>query len=51
MTLAEAEGRTPISKEKMDRLSKLGKIVVAVYKGGAITVEAPKNINLTKVIK
>jgi len=36
--LSEVRGEVPVNKDKMSRLSKLGKIVIAVHKGHPISV-------------
>jgi len=42
ITLAEARGDTVINKEKLNRATKLGKVVLAVHNGHPIAVRAPK---------
>lgn len=41
VTMAEARGDTVINKEKLNRVTKLGKVVLAVHKGHPIAVRTP----------
>lgn len=42
VTLDQASGKTPITEEQMLKIKSLGKVVVAVYKNGPISVLPPK---------
>gem|GEM_PF-1616596 len=42
ITMAEARGDTVINKEKINRVTKLGKVVLAVHNGHPIAVRTPK---------
>lgn len=39
VTLAEAQGKVPIDPIRLERVAKLGKVVIAVHKGKVITVK------------
>ena len=43
VTLDQAKGKTKISPEKMEILRQTGKVVVAVYKNGPISMPIPKH--------
>lgn len=42
VTLHEAQGKVPIAPSRLERVAKLGKVVIAVHKGKVITVKKIK---------
>lgn len=51
LTISEAEGKVAIDEMRMERLRKMGKVIVAVHKGKPISLEKMKDVNLTNLDK
>jgi hypothetical protein len=49
VTLYEAQGKVPIDPVRLERVSKLGKVVIAVHKGKVISVKPQPVAELAKV--
>lgn len=51
VTLAQAEGKVAIAEDKMERLKKTGKVIIAVHRGRPVTLQKTKTVNLTNLDK
>ena len=51
LSYEEVNGLVPMNQDKMNRLSKLGKMIVAVHKGHPISVKEYKKLEIVEVIK